>query len=735
MGEPEVEIQLLTLAAAIAGGGLLMVIARVSRIPAIVLLLCGGVLLGPEYWGFVQPGSLGEIFQSIVGLAVALILFEGGLTLDLKGYRAVGSTIGRLLTIGALITWFSTAALIWLFYRFPFPLCMLAGSLVIVTGPTVIQPILKRIRLKWSLHNILHWEGVMIDPIGVFLAVMTFEWAIGGTGQEAVANFGLRFLVGAGIGVLGGELVYRLLRWVPEEMLNVFTIACAVLIYALAEHTIAESGLLSSTLAGLVVGAHQPKSLKVIREFKGILTDLLIGMLFILLAARLEIAQFIEFGKHGAWLIAAFLLVVRPLVIAACTHKAGFSVRDRIFLSWVAPRGVVAASMASLFSIALESRMENARFLETFTYSVIVSTVVLQGFSAAPLARILRLQEKHPTGWLIIGAHPLGRAVADFLRKVAKLHVAIVDVNRTAIADAQKEGFAAFQADAREVDAIERRPEMSGVGQVIAFTDNEDLNELLCSRWAESMGKDNVYRWSSGKSGLLHRGKREGGRSVWTWMPKPGIVSSELLLGDAHMRLYNSVPAHTSGHLVPVAALIGSKLMLDPNTSLKKLKGSEMQVLCLERVYDPLMNAIRPELLLRVDVLSRDELFRKLAKAVCDVEPGLDSKELFRAIGEREEQMPSNLGHGVAMPHARLPGLKSMVCAIANLVHPLAWEGGEPVRIVFLVLSPEDEPEAHLSLLGEIARLMSDKAVRDELVQVTNLPRMLQIIQDRNAKK
>ncbi len=714
-----------------------MVLARAARIPAIVMLLCGGVLLGPEFWGVVQPASLGEMFQSIVGLAVALILFEGGLTLDLKGYRAVGSTIGKLLSLGALLTWFLTAGVIWLFYRFPFPLCMLAGSLVIVTGPTVIQPILKRIRLKRSLHNILHWEGVMIDPIGVFIAVMTFEWAVGGTGQEAVANLGLRFLVGAGIGLVGGELSYRVLRRVPEEMLNVFTIASAVLIYGLAEHTIAESGLLSATLAGLVIGAHKPQQLKAIQDFKGVITDLLIGMLFILLSARLEIAQFVQFGEKGAWLIAAFLVTVRPLVIAACTHKAGFSFRERMFLSWVAPRGVVAASMASLFALSLEGRIENARFLETFTFSVIVATVVLQGFSAAPLASLLRLQERHPKGWLLIGAHPLGRQLAGFLRDEAGLPVAIVDVNRAAVNEAKQEGYVAFQADAREVDAIERRGEMLGIGQVLAFTDNEDLNELLCTRWAEALGREHVFRWGTGKTGLLLKGRKEGGHCIWTWMPKPGIVSAELVGGDAHLRLYTRLPSQTGGNLVPVAALVNDKLLLDPDSSLKALRSekADMKVLCLERVNDPLMNAIRPDLLLRLDVRSREDLFQKLAHCVAASEPDLSPSKVFKAICEREEQMPSNLGHGVAMPHARLSGLRAMICAVANLVHPLPWEGAEPVRTVFLVLSPEDEAGAHLAVLGEIARLMSDKAVREQLVQAGNLPRMLQIIQERKASR
>jgi len=324
MGEPETAAQVLTLTTAIAAGGFLMVIARRFKVPAIVLLLLGGFGLGPQGWGLVQPDSLGDLLQAIVGLAVALILFEGGLTLNLQGYRAVGIPIRRLLTIGALITWLVTSGLIWAFYRFPPSLCLLAGSLVIVTGPTVIQPILKRIRLKWNLHNILHWEGVLIDPIGVFIAVMAFEWAVAGGGEQAIGNLALRLVTGLFIGLAGGELIYRLLRWIPDEMINVFSIAGAVGIFGIADAVIAECGLLSVRVAGLLGGAHQPPSLRAIKDFKAVITDLLIGLLFILLVARLDIGRFFDFGLHGLLFLGVFLLVVRPLVILASSAGQGF---------------------------------------------------------------------------------------------------------------------------------------------------------------------------------------------------------------------------------------------------------------------------------------------------------------------------------------------------------------------------------------------------------------------------
>ena len=195
-----------TLALSVAMGALLMVLAKRFNVPGIVFLLLGGVILGPECLGFVQPDTLGSTLNVMVAVAVGLILFEGGLTLNLAGYRSAPKVIRNLLTVGVLVTWLGVALLIWLLFPVEGEFAFLAASLVVVTGPTVVQPILKRIRLKWNLHNILHWEGVLIDPIGVFLAVMTYEWVVTG-GEEAFLFLLIR--ITGGLDLSGA-------RWLPS---------------------------------------------------------------------------------------------------------------------------------------------------------------------------------------------------------------------------------------------------------------------------------------------------------------------------------------------------------------------------------------------------------------------------------------------------------------------------------------------------------------------------------------
>ena len=394
---------LLTMAAAISAGVILLALAHRLNLPAIVLLVAGGVALGPEGLGLVKPAVLGDGLRVIVALAIGLILFEGGLTLDVRGYRSASSMIQRLLTIGLLTTGLSTAVAIWLIFDFPFAFCLLAASLVVVTGPTVIAPLLKRIKVQAKLHGILHWEGVLIDPIGVFIAILCFEWIVVQDHEQVLWRFLLRFVWGLGLGIVGGVLVYLLIRirLIVDEMLNVFALAAAVLIFGLAESFLPEAGLLAVTASGFVLGILGPGQLKRIRHFKAEITDLLIGTLFILLVARLDLDQFIAFGSQGALLVAAVVLVARPLnILNSSWGLKDFNWREKLFLSWVAPRGIVAASMASLFAINLQEKgiFPQAPFLETFTYSIIISTVVLQGFSAGLLAWALGLKRPPPQG-------------------------------------------------------------------------------------------------------------------------------------------------------------------------------------------------------------------------------------------------------------------------------------------------------------------------------------------------
>jgi NhaP-type Na+/H+ or K+/H+ antiporter/mannitol/fructose-specific phosphotransferase system IIA component (Ntr-type) len=721
-----------TLALSVAAGGILMVIAKRLRIPGIVLLLFGGVLLGPEGLGLVQPATLGPILNVLVAVAVGLILFEGGLTLDVNGYRTAPKVIRNLLTIGVAVTWLGTALAIWLIFRFDPNFAVLAASLVIVTGPTVIQPILKRIRLKWKLHNILHWEGVLIDPVGVFLAVLAFEWVVGGAGEVAFAHLLIRIVGGMGIGLAGGLLISWLLkrRLIPDDMVNVFMVAAALLVFGATEAIISEGGLLSVTVAGLVCGSRQPPALKAIVEFKSVLIDLLIGFVFILLTARLKLDQFVEFGVTGFALVAVVILVIRPLAVWASTRGAGLSVKELLFLFWVAPRGVVAASMASLFALSLaeQGRFENPAFIESFVYSVIFATVLLQGFTAGPLARLLGLREREPDGWLIVGAHRIGREVARFLRDVREVPVALVDGNRRAVAEAREQGLAAFHADARETDAIGDRAEMRGVGKLLAFTDNEDLNELLCKKWQPVFGKEHLYRWAATppKDG----DPESTGTVLWSWLPKPSMISSELELGEAAVIEREGPRMREPGNLMALFTAHAGEVLLDPGPDSKLAQDKAApRTLYLQREADYLLNALAPERVVRVEPGTAESVYRALAERLAAPAPAWSAEALYREIHDSEAPAPTLLGHGVALPHAKVEGLEQPVCGIALAPGGVELASGEPpVRLVFMLLSPPDKPEMHLAVMGEIARLCADAEVRDKLVACQSAGEVLPLI-------
>jgi NhaP-type Na+/H+ or K+/H+ antiporter/mannitol/fructose-specific phosphotransferase system IIA component (Ntr-type) len=720
-----------TLALSVAAGAILMVVAKRLKIPGIVLLLFGGVVLGPEGLGFVQPDTLGPTLNVLVAVAVGLILFEGGLTLDVAGYRSAPKVIRNLLTIGVVVTWVSVSLLIWLLFPVKPEFAVLAGSLVIVTGPTVIQPILKRIRLKWNLHNILHWEGVLIDPIGVFLAVMAYEWVAGG-GEEAFLFLLIRITGGMLIGMIGGEVMAWLLkrRMIPEEMINVFIVGSAMLIFGATEALIAEGGLLSVTVAGLVCGSRQPPALKGIVEFKSVITDLLIGFIFILLTARLQLEQFLDFGAKGLLLVLLVIFLIRPLAVYLSTRGSRLNRKEKIFLSWVAPRGVVAASMASLFTLMLvqQGGYANPDFLESFVYSVIFATVLLQGPTASLLAWSLNLLEKEPNGWLIVGAHPLAREVARFLEEVREVPVALVDGNRMAVREAREEGLRAFHGDARETSQIEERLEMRGVGKLLAFTDNEDLNELLCKKWEPLFGKGNVCRW--GSSPNEKEDESSTGAVLWSWMPKPSMISSELLLGEAAVIQREGERMKNPGNLAALLTAHAKEVLLDPgpSSSLKSNK-AEPRTLYLQREADYLLNALDPSRMLRLEGSDFKEVYRTMAGVLAETYPSLSTDFIYNKIMEREAIVPTTLGHGIALPHCKVEGISHSACAVALVPGGLDLEGDdETVQLVFMLTSPIEEPEMHLAVLGEVARLCADEEVRKMLFACQDREEILPII-------
>lgn len=719
-----------TLAVSIVAGVLLVLLSRQLKMSSIALLLLGGVLLGPEFLGWVQPDKLGKALGPLISLCVALILFEGGLSLNLDGYRSASSVIRKLLSVGVLITWGGIAAIVYLLFgdmlgESRLSMSVLAASLVIVTGPTVIAPLLRRIRIRQNLNDILHWEGVLIDPIGVFIAILTYEYVTGMGAGEALVGFGYRVLVGLVIGGATGLAMAYVLRknWIPDDNLNIFIVGVAIFVFAFDDYLIPESGLLGVTVAGLVLGWKRPGPLKAIKQFKAEITDLLIGALFVLLAATLDFDDFKRFGWNGLIAVIAVMFVVRPLNVFVCTLGSKLTLKEKLFLSYVSPRGIVAASMASLFALSLQDTNENAWFLVAFTFSVIGITVVLQGLTAGILARLLGLKLPMPTGWLIVGAHPFARRIAKFITSRGKVECYLIDANRKLIQEAKNEGLNAAYADARDPE-LSTRNEYRGVGNVLALTDNEELNMIICQRWWSAVGRKRVFRWGTQQSST-EESHEQPGVVVWTSLPKPSLVASELMRNDITITLGMAGKARKSdGMLALMQANPDSGVLIDPDVLGDRDRPAEKtEVLLLKREADYLIRSIKPELVVRLEnIQTQEDLFKALVERALLVEPRIDRTELLNELIEREKSFPTALGHGIAVPHGYSGQVNQRLCAVSQIPAGLEFGApdGQPVKLAFLIISPKGDPEGHLATMAEIARLVADAELRERLLQATD---------------
>jgi NhaP-type Na+/H+ or K+/H+ antiporter len=476
-----------TLAYALAAGMFAQALARHVRLPGIVLLLALGAGLGPDLLGLVDPGAFGEGLFVLVDFAVAVILFEGGLNLEWSRLRRLEAPIRGLLTIGSLTTWMgATAAAVWLL-SWSWPLALLFGSLVVVTGPTVITPLARESRLKMRIRTVLEAEGVLIDPVGAFLAVLALQIALSpttdtlGAGMLDIAS---RLGAGAAAGVTGGlalGLALRVRGLVPAGLENVFTLASVILLFELSNHLASHAGILAVPVAGMVVGNMRTHVDRDLREFKDQLTVMLVGMLFVLLAADVRLADVAALGRGGALVVATLVLVVRPVAVAASTWTSDMTRAERAYLAWIAPRGIVAAAIASLSSVALDQAgLAGGTEIRAMVFATIGATVVLAGLTAAPLARLLGLRMGSRTGVAIFGANGLGLALAAELREAGRA-VVFLDNDPNACNRARAADFTVVFGDPLSERSL-LRARIEEVSSVIALTPNDHLNTLFVAQ-------------------------------------------------------------------------------------------------------------------------------------------------------------------------------------------------------------------------------------------------------------
>jgi NhaP-type Na+/H+ or K+/H+ antiporter len=482
---------------AVLAGISAQVIAEYLRLPSIIFLLLLGIGLGPDGLDIIHPQSLGVGLEVIVSLCVALILFEGGLSLELKELGKVSGSLRNLITLGTFITLLGGGMAAHWLGEFPWPLAFLYGSLVVVTGPTVITPLLKQVKVERQVSTLLEGEGVLIDPIGAILAVVVLDIILNGDTDVGFIVGGLliRLGIGALIGGLGGALLGWFLKqaeFLSEELRNLVVLAGLWGLFGLAQIIRSESGLMASVTAGIVLRALSVPDERLLRRFKGQLTVFSVSVLFILLASDLSIASVFALGRGSVLTVLALMMVVRPINIYACTWNSALNWRQKTFLSWIAPRGIVSASVASLFAILLTERgINGGDSIKALVFLTIMLTVFIQGLTARKLAQFLRLTLDEATGVVIVGCHPLGRLIGKRVQDQGE-SVVMIDTDEEACRQAEAEGLQVYLSSALDADVLEAAG-LSSIGTFLAMTTNGEVNAVVAERAAEEFQPPRVF--------------------------------------------------------------------------------------------------------------------------------------------------------------------------------------------------------------------------------------------------
>ncbi len=505
------------------------------KLPAILFLLVAGVLLGPVT-GLVEPDQLlGRGLFPFVSLAVALILFEGSLTLRLEELRGIGATVRGLVSYGALAALLMLAACAHYIAGLAWPIAMLFGALACVTGPTVIVPLLRTVRPDAKIANALRWEGIVIDPLGALLAVLMFEAIISREQGHSLGVFGLTIASGAVIGVSAAFLLAFCLRrhLIPEYLQNFGTIAFVLGAFSLSNTLTHESGLLAVTIMGIVVGNQRDVHIDHIMDFKEDLSTLLVSLLFVVLAARLQWPL-----PHGMLLagVLIFLVaqfIVRPLSVLLATFGGTLTWRQRVLLGWIAPRGIVAAAVSALFALRLgELHMPGADALVPLVFILIIGTVVVQSATSRIIAVWLRVAEPEPDGVLVFGSDNVARTVAAALKK-AEFHVLVVDDDWDGIRAARMAGLETFFGSPTSQFA-DNHMDLAGIGCLLAMSTRREMNTLAVVHYRPEFGRANVFRLRN-----LAERERHDRRSFADPLMAPALFSDDII----HARLAELIAA------------------------------------------------------------------------------------------------------------------------------------------------------------------------------------------------
>jgi NhaP-type Na+/H+ or K+/H+ antiporter len=466
------------------------------RMPAILLLLFVGFCVGPFSGQLIDPDALlGEALQPFVALSVAVILFEGGMTLRFRELAGAGRAVTLLVVLGPVFTFALAGGAAYYVLGFAWQPAALLGALLIVTGPTVIGPLLRHVQPSGNVAKVVRWEGIVTDPIGAIAAVLVFQAFLQSGDHDPVTGLWKAVLAGGGLGLLMGEIVVVLLKkkLIPDFLHAPVTLALALLAFVAADEIQHESGLLAVTLMGVVLANQRRVVVEHILEFKENMRVILVSTLFILLAARLPLEEFTRIDLRSVGFVVVLIVVVRPLAILFSTLGSGLTWPEKAFVAWMAPRGIVAAAVASVFALQLDpERFPEAEHLVPVVFLVIITTVAVYGLTAAPLARRLGLSKGTPQGVVFIGAHSWSRAMAMALSEEG-VEVLLVDTNYREVQAARILGLRAHYGNALS-DEFEVEVPLDGLGHLVCLTHNDQVNALACLHFAATFGRGQVHQ-------------------------------------------------------------------------------------------------------------------------------------------------------------------------------------------------------------------------------------------------
>ncbi len=725
------------------------------KIPSILLLLIAGFLAGPVT-GFLPHASLqGDWLFAFVSLAIGVILFEGGLSLRVSDLREVGRSVVGLITVGVVITWALAGLAAYYVLEFSVGLAIQIGAILTVTGPTVVIPLLRHVRPSGKVATIARWEGITIDPVGAILAVLVLEAILllnGAVAEsvsaalfEAVLGLFKVMFIGIGLSITGAAVVVLMLRrrLVPDYLLNSVALMLVVAIFELSNVLQEESGLLTTTLMGIILANQKLVSVRRITEFKEDLQVLLIGSLFILLSARLEMSS-LEYITPAAWIFLALtILVIRPVAVFLSLRKSMLNGKEKAFLSWLAPRGIVAAAVASLFAFKLEGVYPNEiGGLVPIVFLVIVGTVTVYGLTLLPFARYLGLATPSAQGVLMLGVHRWGLDIAEAL-KAQGIKVLVIDSNLRNVDMARKQGLEAQRANALAEHVIDEL-DLGGIGRFIAWTPNDEVNSLAAIHFLEVFESAEVYQIvakidQSNKANNdlpLHlRGmplfdeRADFSNLSLKYSRGAGIVTVEITDGNP----FEEVMAGYNGEALPLFKVRGSQLnILTPNEVVQAEPGDKVILFTPAQEGD-------------LSLLEDEEVFKHIVMdaPILDVTEAISFKEIVkRASGLLAQQLPmsaENLATGflegtrygaslhtksVALPHITVPEIEKTQLLLVRCrehisldSHDIHYEGSEVdegladcVSALFFLVSPEEKPRLHLRVLSQIVKAIDRPA-------------------------